>query len=129
MTSTRAPRGLKASGKALWVKVAGDYELSPGELAVLEQACRTQDELDVLATAVAGQTAMVTGSQGQPKANPLFAEIRQHRKLLDTLVNSLALPMPEEMEGRPRSTTARRAARQRWTRSERRNLRAVGGEG
>lgn len=127
MTSDAVPAGLRTAGRALWARVVGEYEMSPGELSVLEHACRTADELDALTDALKGQPAMVEGSTGQPKAHPLYAELRSHRRLLDTLVNSLALPMPEESTGRPRSTQARRAARTRHDRDARRGLRSVGG--
>ncbi len=42
------PTGLKAPGRRLWGAVAGLYILTPAELEMLGQACRTADELDRL---------------------------------------------------------------------------------
>ena len=84
--------------------------LDPAETALLHKLCRTADELDALTTAMAGQSPLVEGSQGQPRANPLLAEIRQHRKLAETLAVSLALPVDGETICTRRSSNARKAA-------------------
>jgi hypothetical protein len=39
----KAPTGLRAPGRRLWASVTGPYILTPGEAAILEQACRTAD--------------------------------------------------------------------------------------
>jgi hypothetical protein len=44
----KAPTGLRAAGKRLWVAVANKYVLTPAEVSVLVEACRTSDELDRL---------------------------------------------------------------------------------
>lgn len=43
----RAPRGLAKAGKELWrsIHAVFDFEDEPDKLAVLEQACRTRDEI------------------------------------------------------------------------------------
>jgi hypothetical protein len=48
----KPPTGLKAPGRGLWTAVAGPYVLTPAELEMLGQACRTADELDRLEKAV-----------------------------------------------------------------------------
>jgi hypothetical protein len=109
-----APSDLKARGRALWRSVVGKYALDPAETALLHELGRTVDELDALTVAMADQSPVVAGSQGQPRANPLLAEIRQHRKLAESLAISLALPVDGETIGRRRSTNARVAADARW---------------
>jgi hypothetical protein len=66
--------------------VAESYVLSPAELAMLEQAARTADELDRLERAVRALPELTTtGSTGQLKPHPFLAEVRAHRQLLERL--------------------------------------------
>ncbi len=73
----RPPTGLKAPGKRLWASVAGPYVLTPAELAMLGEACRTADELDRLERAVRALPELTTiGSTGQLRPHPLLEEVR-----------------------------------------------------
>lgn len=109
-----APSDLQTRGKGLWRSVVGKYVLDPAETALLHELCRTADELDALTAAMADQSPVVAGSQGQPRANPLLAEIRHHRRLAETLTVALALPVDGETTGRRRSVNAKAAANARW---------------
>jgi hypothetical protein len=60
---------------------------------------------------------VVAGSTGQLKAHPLIGEIREHRKLAESLARALALPLEGETVGRIRSPSAKAAANVRWRRS------------
>ncbi len=115
-----APRGLQVRGRALWRAVLADFELRADERVVLTAACRTADELDRLETELATAEVMVEGSTGQMRVNPLFTEVRQHRKVLGTLLRQLGLVEDEEDEGKvvPLHVTAmkRAAANMRWSR-------------
>ena len=55
---------------------------------------------------------------GQPRVNPLLAEARAQRRVLDQLCRALALPLPSDQFGRRRSSSAREAARVRWDRAD-----------
>ena len=67
----RPPSGLKSPGHRLWAAVAESFVLNAGELAMLEQACRTADELDRLEKAVRALPNLITtGSTGQLKPHP-----------------------------------------------------------
>ena len=114
--STKAPTGLRAAGKRLWAAVAESFVLNPGELAMLEQACRTADELDRLERAVRALPDLVTtGSTGQLKPHPLLEDVRRHRLLLERLTSALNLPDDTEEVGlRAGSRHARKAAQGRW---------------
>ena len=93
----RPPTGLKAPGRRLWVAVAGLYVLTPAELQMLAEACRTADEVDRLEKAVrALPELVVSGSTGQPKAHPLLEEVRRYRLLLERLTTALNLPDQDE---------------------------------
>lgn len=114
-TPARGPAGLGAAGRAFWRKVVADYELDHDGVALLEQACRTLDELDRLQVAVAGADLLVEGSAGQPRPHPLLGELRAHRLALGKLLTQLALP--DEEDTPPLTATqqrAQKAARDRW---------------
>jgi hypothetical protein len=132
--NVKPPTGLKAQGKRLWAAVATKYVLTPAELEMLAQACRTADELDRLERAVRQLSELtVRGSTGQPKAHPLLAEVRAHRVLLERLTGALNLPDEDEEVGlRGSSRHAQRAARGRWKdhvpNARLAELRAAGGQ-
>jgi len=112
--STRAPAGLGNAGRAFWRSVIAVYELSPAELATLAQAARVVDVLARLDAELAAGELTVTGSTGQPRAHPLLSASAEQRRVLDSLLRSLALPMPGEAEGHRRSPSAQAAAQARW---------------
>lgn len=86
------PRGLRKRGKALWHSVIEVGEPNPAELAILHEMCSVLDEIDVLKAVLARSEPVVAGSTGQPRPNPLYAELRRHRALADRLARSLAVP-------------------------------------
>jgi hypothetical protein len=90
--------------------------LTPAELEMLGQACRTSDELDRLERAVRALPELTTtGSTGQLKPHPLLEEVRRHRLLLERLTSALNLPDDaEEVGTRASSRHARKAAEGRW---------------
>lgn len=111
MTAKRTPAGLKASGKALWDSVIGEYELDVHEQQLLLQAARTVDRLDLLAKA-AEQSALVTNYKGDPVTNPAIVESRQQSLALARLLASLRLPSGEDegLSGRPQRRGAARGS-------------------
>ena len=114
----KPPSGFRASARRLWVAVVDRYVLTPPELAMLSEACRTFDELDRLERAVRALPELTTtGSAGQVKAHPLLGEVRAHRQLLERLAGALNLPdVDQEVGLRAGSRHARTAARARWQR-------------
>lgn len=96
----RAPRNLGAAGQRFWKRVMDDYELSPAEEAVLNEACRIMDLLDRLEDEAAGQPLTEQSPQGRV-VNPILREARMQRQTLDRLVRSLGIPL---VEGTSRGT-------------------------
>ena len=114
-----APTKLKTAGKRMWSDITGKYQLRPDELRILEDACREADLIDRLEAELGkpGVELTVRGSQGQPVANPLVTEIRQHRQTLKALTTSLKLPDEDEARapGDP-SAAGRALVANRWRR-------------
>jgi hypothetical protein len=80
--------------------VADQYVLTAAEVEMLDQSCRTADELDRLERAVRALPELTTtGSTGQLKPHPLLAEVRAHRLLLERLTTALNLPDEDEDVG------------------------------
>lgn len=99
----------------MWASVTREFELSTPELVLLAEVCHTADELQALREASEEADATVTGSTGQPKVNPLFRELREHRSLFVKLLAELALPVEDEEKGRtPAQRQASEAAKTRW---------------
>jgi hypothetical protein len=121
--AVRAPRGLGAEGRGLWRAVAGSdsYNLRPDELCLLAEACAEADLIGRMRAELDGAGLVTEGSQGQPVANPLIAEVRQHRLLLARLLSQLGLPdgadaaSADDELRRARSRLGRQGARARWS--------------
>jgi len=114
----RTPPGLAARGRRFWRDTVAEFDLSGAELHLLQEACRTLDDLDRLAGMVEQYGPTVTGSQGQPVVNPALTEARGQRLALHRLVSALALP-DDDGQTTPSavSTAARKAAQARWSRT------------
>ena len=91
-----------------------EYLFSPGEVAILTRAARCLDRLHAIDAALAGADLVNEGSTGQPRSNPLLASADSCERTFSSLIRDLALPMPDEREGKRRSPTAAMAARKRW---------------
>lgn len=117
MKKRRAPGGMGERALRLWHAIADEYELRPDEYRVLEDACRQTAIVDRLERELRGAPMVMRGSQGQTVANPLLAEVRQHRTIVASLLKQLNLPDLEDVEvvELSRSVQAREAAKSRWT--------------
>ena len=114
MTIPRAPAGLAPTGRRFWRDMNAAYRFSPAELGILARACHVIDRLAAMDAELAVSDLVIEGSTGQPRANPLLSAMDSAERTLDVLVRALALPLPDESEGKRRSPTAAMAARQRW---------------
>lgn len=118
MSKPRKPARLGTQGARFWQQVAGEYELRPDEIVLLETACRTLDTIAQLDAAMAGEPLTTRGSLGQLREHPLLSEARQQRMTLARLLRQLALPEPDEIAAirdAARSKRGRAAARARWS--------------
>lgn len=103
--------------QSVWDDITGTYRLRPDELRILEDACREVDLVDRLEAALVGADLTVKGSQGQPVANPLVQEIRQHRQVVKALLGSLKLPDEDDARQPANPSAAGRAlVASRWRR-------------
>jgi hypothetical protein len=111
------PKSLGAPGRALWEAILGDLapelEFDARELHALTTACRIEDELAVMVSAIDSSGPVVTGSRGQPRPNPLLEEARLSRLAQSRLLAALQLDAPAVES--PAQARARKAARTRWS--------------
>lgn len=121
------PNCLGDAGVATWRSLTKAFQFHNGELVILEQLCKTQDEIADMEESLDEFGPMILGSRGQRVLNPVYGQIAAHRSLLDRLMLSLALPFDGEQVGRRRSPQAKAAVNTRWkTQARRGRLPTVG---
>lgn len=89
-----------------------EAEWDERELAILDLARRQADDISDLENVLHMQGPLVTGSTGQERLNPAFAELRQQRLALGKLLDSIRLP--DEYLGHVPDAKKARAAATRW---------------
>lgn len=114
------PEGLADAGLELWERVNTTFDFSdePGKLAVLEQACRTVDQIEELEEARKSASLTTKGSMGQQVIHPFIQELRQQRGSLNSLMKSLGLPESDEeaaARAERRSKAGKAGAVGRWS--------------
>jgi len=117
MTTPRPPLNLGEAGQALWDSIIPAYELKPDELVILKHACREEDLIDRLETALASADLITHGSMGQEVASPFVSELRQHRSTQAQMLKKINIPDTPASAARKKasvSDSARKAARTRW---------------
>lgn len=87
----KTPTHLRAAGRDLWNDSLADVEFSPQELSILEEACRTRDNVRALDAAVRQDGVMIKSSQGM-RLHPAIAEARQQRRVLAQMLVTLQIP-------------------------------------
>ena len=107
------------AGQQLKVRIDGALqdgaEWDERESALLELAQRQANDIASLEDLLAMQGSTVTGSTGQSRLNPAFAELRQSRLALARILSDLKMP-DEGLAGTPqiKRVKAQRAANTRW---------------
>lgn len=114
MTAPKRPAGLGKAGAALWKDLSGPFEFGADEVVILAAVCRQADDIASLEALLAEQGGTVIGSTGQPRLNPIYAELRQARLALGKLIEALHLPDDGEAVLTPAQKRARKAANVRW---------------
>jgi len=94
MPKLNPPKDLRGPGRALWRSILDEYDLSKPEMALLREACRTSDELEVLRSTVLAAEVVTEGSTGQPVIHRGYDELRKHREALTKILTALDLPKP-----------------------------------
>lgn len=108
---------LGEAGAALYGRLAGAYEFTATEEALLVAACRQADDITMLEATLAEEGPIVAGSKGQPRLSPVLAELRQGRLAFAKLLGALAVP--DDFDDKPLTANSRRAraaANARWNR-------------
>ena len=113
------PRGLGEKSRRLWRETVDGFTLRADEYTLLEQACREVDLIEAMQKSLSEHGLIVTGSMGQPVANPFISEIRQHRAQLTSILRALKIPDGEtpDVQAGAVSSQARAAAQSRWSQS------------
>jgi hypothetical protein len=110
------PSGLGTEGRRLWREIVADtadqgLEFDARELSWLRHACKIADRVNQLEAELNGAEMVVKGHDGQPVANPLLTEVRQHQALLAQTPGRLRLDVPEQPgTGKPAIGNRHRAA-------------------
>ncbi|MFL0290778.1 terminase [Mycobacterium sp. SMC-18] len=98
MTAQRVPeppKGTGPSGRDLWRDVLGKFELEEHEQALLREAVRSVDQLDVLHAIVKRDGTIIDGPSG-PRMHPAAVEARQLRIALARVIAALRLPADDD---------------------------------
>jgi hypothetical protein len=107
----------KTAGAALVAQMnsalPAEAEWDERELAILDLARRQANDIAALEVVLDTQGSLVTGSTGQQRLNPAFAELRQQRLALGKLLEAIQLPDDATM-GRVPNAKKARAAATRW---------------
>lgn len=96
--TTQPPECTGPAGRRLWDSVIADFELEEHELALLTEAVRTVDLLNVLAEHLC-HDGVLLGAE-HLRVHPAAVEARQQRIALARLLAALRLPAGE-VEDRP----------------------------
>jgi len=88
------PPTLGEAGQQLWTSIVAEYELGPGELRLLEDACSEADLISAMTQEwqALGRPMTAKGSMGQIISHPMLQELRQHRNALRQLILAMKLP-------------------------------------
>jgi phage terminase small subunit len=87
----RPPRGLTERSNALWRGILADYDLTPPECAVLEEALRLLDRASEARAVVDRDGPVFLDRWSRPKVHPMLAVERDMRALFIRNLRELGL--------------------------------------
>jgi phage terminase small subunit len=100
-TKIEPPAGLNAAGQKLWNAIEAEYDIrDSGGLALLESACRAEDDIVNFRRIVAEAGSMIMDRFGQLKPHPLLASIRDCESTKRQALKALHLDVTSEAGGR-----------------------------
>jgi hypothetical protein len=80
-----------AAGKRLWKAVNTEFDVDDHEAALLREACRTVDQLDLLEAVLDEMPLIIESTQGS-RVHPALVESRRQRLVRAKLIAALRLP-------------------------------------
>lgn len=111
MTSVRAARTWTANAEQTFREFSeADHDLGPLTFNALYEACELISHADKMQMVVDADGLVVEGSQGQPVAHPLVAEVRQYRRAALDAIRSLG-----SVRRSSASAAASALANKRWS--------------
>ena len=114
MSTTKAPTGLGAGGRALWKSITDDHDLDASQMVQLTEACRAKDRLDKLDALLRGDVdtwaEVYIDNDGNPVSLRIDAALQRANDTANLLKQLLAaLRLPDAAGKRPQRRAARGA--------------------
>jgi phage terminase small subunit len=103
-----APRGLRPAGRKLWRQINAEYEFGPGELELVEVACRALERLRE-AEDLLDRDGIVVAARYGTKAHPAVVIARDAGQTLARSLRQLGIKLEDELVKVPRRGGGRRS--------------------
>jgi P27 family predicted phage terminase small subunit len=117
-TTPKPPQNLGTDGRRFWRTVTREYDVSPSELALLEQASHAYEHATSAWRTLADEGAVIQDRYGSPKQHPAVATANTFATLTARLAKQLGVELADDDSvklkgrgaGRPTVTRVRKAA-------------------
>lgn len=112
------PKGLDhGPGEEFWNNLTALYDFRIDEKLLLIEVCHLVNTLAAMQERLVNVDMLTIGSVGQEKVNPIYAEMRQQRLALGSMLRQLGIPEPTDgivSQPSARHKSSSRAAKARW---------------